>query len=445
MKKFKLFKRLGAFITAVAVLASMGTIAFADDAPQVAINNVNCVDPDNDGIYEVTVAYTVSGADVGSKGITLLAYGAKADAELKAGDDFTVYDSENYKIAYVLQATNAPGENGEVGESYTTVGAHTLSFNIDTNEENAIKVGEDEPILILLGGDKVVAPASALYPKAIVVSLKDSQGNEFDGFAAALDVNLDTTTIEAAVEEALAGYTLYIDDAATAFTVAVTESTEEGSTHKASLKVADEVVYEFDFNADLSWTAEALEISNTSYTIAKANVADADEDGIDVDDIIAAVKAKVLEQTIKVTKGELEAVIADAADAITVALNSENVDFDGAVANEAVKFDVTLADGTYGDATVAALDPVTVTVNYTLEAAPDVMYGDLNGDGFILANDVNMAFRASKGKVELTAEQMKAADVASATPDGLILANDVNYIFRASKNKLTNGKFPVEP
>ena len=157
MKNFKLFKRLGAFITAIAVLASMGTVAFADVAPQVEITGVSVAPGNDTGIYSVTVAYTVSGADVGNKGITLLAYGAVDNAELNDGEDFSVYNENDYKIAYVLQATEEPAElveDGQDPQSYVSVGDHTISFNIDTTVEGAIKVGEGEKILVLLGGDK---------------------------------------------------------------------------------------------------------------------------------------------------------------------------------------------------------------------------------------------------------------------------------------------------
>ena len=431
MKNFKLFKRLGAFITAIAVLASMGTVAFADVAPQVEITGVSVAPGNDTGIYSVTVAYTVSGADVGNKGITLLAYGAVDNAELNDGEDFSVYNENDYKIAYVLQATEEPAElveDGQDPQSYVSVGDHTISFNIDTTVEGAIKVGEGEKILVLLGGDKVTTPDAKLYPVPVVVSLEDAQGNEFEGFAAALDVDLGTTTIEAAVEAALAGYTLYIDEVATDFAVAVSEITEEGATHKAALKVDDKVVYEFNFSANLYWTADALAVSGAPYAIAAADIAGEDE-VVSEAEIIAAVKAKVLEGTIKVTKGDLEATITDAEDAITVALKGT---FDAATAGE-LTFDVTLAEGTYGEAIVGTEGlTTTVTVNYTLESAPEFDPGDVNGDGRVNNTDALWTFQAFKGKREFTEDQKALADVNN---DGRVNNTDALWIFQAFKGK----------
>ena len=267
-----------------------------------------------------------------------------------------------------------------------------------------------------------------MYPVPVVVSLEDAQGNECEGFAAALDVDLGTTTIEAAVEAALAGYTLYIDEVATDFAVAVSEITEEGATHKAALKVDDKVVYEFNFSANLYWTADALAVSGAPYAIAAADIAGEDE-VVSEAEIIAAVKAKVLEGTIKVTKGDLEATITDAEDAITVALKGT---FDAATAGE-LTFDVTLAEGTYGEAIVGTEGlTTTVTVNYTLESAPEFDPGDVNGDGRVNNTDALWTFQAFKGKREFTEDQKALADVNN---DGRVNNTDALWIFQAFKGK----------
>lgn len=389
MKNFKLFKRLGAFITAIAVLASMGTVAFADVAPQVAINNVNCVDPDNDGIYEVTVAYTVSGAAVGDKGITLLAYGAaKENAPLEDGENFTEYKDGDYKIAYVFQATKEPAElveDGKAPQSYVSEGDHTISFNIDTRVEGAIKVGEGEKILVLLGGDKVTTPDAKLYPIPVVIDLK-ANGEVITEFGS-IDVDLGTETIEEALKAELAGNAAYVyvdgepaewDDV----TVAVEETTEGDYAYKATLTVAAGSTYVY-FNADLSWKATALEVSGAPYTIAAANI----EGEVTADALEAAVKTEVL-KTVKAINGDLKVAIADA-DAITVELVNDA--FNPAEPAE-LTFTVTLVADTYADGDIdviveSALTE-TVTVNYQLEAAPAGLLGDVNGDEEVDGSDV---------------------------------------------------------
>lgn len=59
--------------------------------------------------------------------------------------------------------------------------------------------------------------------------------------------------------------------------------------------------------------------------------------------------------------------------------------------------------------------------------------GDVNGDGYILSNDVLMVARASIDALTLTTEQKARADVTlSGSPDGYILSNDLLLVARAS-------------
>ena len=61
---------------------------------------------------------------------------------------------------------------------------------------------------------------------------------------------------------------------------------------------------------------------------------------------------------------------------------------------------------------------------------PSQMTGDMNGDGYITADDAATAFAASVTTEGLTQEQIKAADV---TGDGYITADDAALIFAMSK------------
>ncbi|MCR5783975.1 MAG: carboxypeptidase regulatory-like domain-containing protein [Clostridia bacterium] len=75
-----------------------------------------------------------------------------------------------------------------------------------------------------------------------------------------------------------------------------------------------------------------------------------------------------------------------------------------------------------------------VTLNgETAEETADVFYkffpGDVNGDGFVLADDARLALRGSAKLEELTAEQTLAADVDG---NGKVLADDARQILRFS-------------
>lgn len=392
MKNFKLFKRLGAFVTAVAVLASMGTVVFAaESGPTISITGANiapeAVDASGEGVYKVTVEYDIEGT-IGKKGLTMLAY-AKANAnapELEADDpnsvenDFTVYNETNYKIAYIAQETPAD----------------SISFKIDTTGEDAIEVDKGEKVLILLGGDGVQSPASVLvstYWEATDVAIKNGDA-DFDGFGTAIAVDLgEEETVGDALAKALKDYTLVITDGDNELevawdkaTIAATETTPEekaandDATHKATITldtddhayITESLTYEFFFSTYSTWAADTLTVTPENFTVYKDAVADSNEDTeITKVDILADIETKVKAATIKVAKTTpaLEATV-DAED-ITVALNAEDAEFDFATA-KAVKVDVTLAaDGYfYNDVEITVAEPLvkTVTVNYGLTA-----------------------------------------------------------------------------
>ena len=64
------------------------------------------------------------------------------------------------------------------------------------------------------------------------------------------------------------------------------------------------------------------------------------------------------------------------------------------------------------------------------EEEPEYILGDVNGDGYITADDAAAAFAASISAEGLTEEQKKAADV---NGDGYITADDAALIFTMSK------------
>ncbi len=379
MKSFNLFKRLGALLTAVAVLASMGTVAFATDAATVQITAADIipvegsVDASGEGLYEVTVTYTSEG--VGDMGVTMLAY---------TGD---LNDSQRLTIAYVTQEEPAD----------------SISFRIDTTGEDAIQVGKGEKIIILLGGDRVRASVSARvvvpWDATAEAALKNTENDDdFAGLEEALSVNLDSTNIEDALRDALAGYAVNLQDGNGNFapvdwsnvTLNVEKVTgKEGVTHKATLTVDDTVdvegvyndvdaVYTLEFAAVFSGTADILTVTPNSFTvwgdkIVEANPIDA-VSGVTEEMIEAAVAAQVKAATVKVAKNntELEAVVgeADKESNITVEMTLAG-DFNPENDTAGLEATVTLGEGTYGNVTVGAagvttLDPI--TVNYKAES-----------------------------------------------------------------------------
>ena len=90
-----------------------------------------------------------------------------------------------------------------------------------------------------------------------------------------------------------------------------------------------------------------------------------------------------------------------------------------------------------GNETGAAVFKLTVKENPNLE--PEIVYGDLNGDGEVTAVDAAMAYSIVNSNMEPTEEQFAAADV---NGDGEVTAVDAAMIYSYVNSNLA--KFPVE-
>lgn len=107
MKKFSL-KKITAAVSAAAMIATMGTTAFAYEKTTdvetvtgsgINITKVQCLDTDKDGIFDVEIGYTTTSAH--ELGATMLTYGNAGNTPLESGD-FT--DTTNMKIVGVDQS-----------------------------------------------------------------------------------------------------------------------------------------------------------------------------------------------------------------------------------------------------------------------------------------------------------------------------------------------------
>ncbi len=89
-------------------------------------------------------------------------------------------------------------------------------------------------------------------------------------------------------------------------------------------------------------------------------------------------------------------------------------------------------------AVFSVFEEITVTVadgTVTVQESdvPDVVYGDVNGDGKINATDAALTYRYVNNKAVLTGSQLAAADV---NGDGKVNATDAALIYRYVNNKL---------
>lgn len=184
MRGKKLFKRIAAVVTTVAMMASMGVTAFAVDTPeQISIDSVTITDVQNvAGAYNVAVSYTTTVDNV--IGITMLSY-TGTSAEGGALTDKPVgsitgaaYDTK-YQIVGIdqINASGAPVAATGTFNFVITNGASAV--------DNAIAMAPGEIGYLMLGGDAVTTPAAyafkAPYSGAITV---DAVGTKSDYNAA---------------------------------------------------------------------------------------------------------------------------------------------------------------------------------------------------------------------------------------------------------------------
>lgn len=83
----------------------------------------------------------------------------------------------------------------------------------------------------------------------------------------------------------------------------------------------------------------------------------------------------------------------------------------------------------------ASIAPATAIVN----VKDRVIFGDVNGDGEILADDAALAYSIANGKAASASQKQKAADV---NGDGKVLADDAALIYSFANGKIS--VFPVE-
>lgn len=149
MKKFSL-KKITAAVSAAAMIATLGTTAFALEGNAgvgVTIDTItkSVVDADKQ-IYNIKVDFTSSSAN--EIGMTMLTYGNKDDSDLSLG---TGYDDGTMKIIGVDQID--PVTSGNEG---------SFEFKITTKADSgAIYLKKGKTALITLSGDGVTTPAVA--------------------------------------------------------------------------------------------------------------------------------------------------------------------------------------------------------------------------------------------------------------------------------------------
>lgn len=398
MKKFSL-KKITAAVSAAAMIATLGTSAFAADPASGAIEITNVLHSVSGNVHTFTIQYTAG--DVQDIGITMFSYAGKKIPVLNK-EDHDNFDASKaldsaeqpYKVVGVDQVANTTEKTGEI------------SFKVSTDDKTApIYMEEGQTGLVKLGGDKVNAPAIATFtipesPWAITGVAASKSGTpvtEVTGInynatveeiATAIKNAIDKVTVTGAnektadwtVPETLSGVTVdnYTPGKAGIFTAKVPLAQFRPSDAAATIGDVNELTFAVTVNKDI-WTA-------TSAQMADGGKYEKQLSDVTSDD--------VLENDIKTKKIKLIAegkeLTLDYNDTFIITKGDDNrVNGVGVV-----KYSVKVPAGTYSDANNEVTVPeagVTADVEYEVKEVID--YSKI----------VNATFTVSNGSDVLTA------------------------------------------
>ena len=200
MKKFSL-KKITAAVSAAAMIATMGTSAFAADPASGAIEITNVLHSVSGNVHTFTIQYTAG--DVQDIGITMFSYAGKEIPVLNK-DEHNNFDASKaldsaeqpYKVVGVDQVANTTEKTGEI------------SFKVSTDDKTApIYMEEGQTGLVKLGGDKVNSPAIATFtipesPWAITGVTASKAGTAVTEVTG-IDYNATVEEIAAAIKNAI--------------------------------------------------------------------------------------------------------------------------------------------------------------------------------------------------------------------------------------------------
>lgn len=191
MKVNNLLKKVGSVVTAAALLASLGTTAFADVVGNagtgVNITGISKADKGN-GVYEVTVNYeSVKANEVG---VTMLMYGAgdNSNLSLDTNADNNKY-GEGMKIVAIDQDNAA--------EITDNKGAFTFKVTTDSNAAGGYYLAKGKTALIAVNGDSATGhPAYA----SLAIPYVANYAAAIDDIKATVEANATENQIKEALD-----------------------------------------------------------------------------------------------------------------------------------------------------------------------------------------------------------------------------------------------------
>lgn len=326
MKVNNLLKKVGSVITTAALLATLGTTAFADGGVTVgvggdgiSITKVETVQHENStDVYDVTVTYKTTKDN--AVGMTMLVYKNKDDSSLN-DNAANPYTEGSMQIIGIDQTKAESSSDGSAKEGSFTF---SVTTNAGTTEApNVYHIKKGKKALIAVSGDKCTPAYAALLIK---LAAKEITPKTLDK-AVSVAANASDVDIQSALDAAVKNVTVEVVDDVT-------------NNHQVSLDKAD--------IKDANWTLGEDGKCTRRYTFKAGNTS---VEGVEFKE------DKTVVVTATITKTAVDADRITAIEGMTATTVEGDTVFTGAytpndsttldtIKNELVGKNVTLADST---------------------------------------------------------------------------------------------------
>ena len=172
MKNFKMLKKFGAAVTAVAMVGSMSVVAFADELTSNNIAtadgggiSITGVDVEKEGnIYTIKVLYETTTNVEATADITMLSYVGKTKEA--AGEDHTFtedqIDEDQDIPGYADETTMQIVGIDQDKQQTDSANQKFVEFKVSADGNAPINVNDNMIAVIKLGGEGITAPAAAI-------------------------------------------------------------------------------------------------------------------------------------------------------------------------------------------------------------------------------------------------------------------------------------------
>lgn len=352
MKKFSL-KKITAAVSAAAMIATMGTSAFAANVIQsssgITIKGITVTQRTDDSeLYNVSVEYETT--EVQGIGTTMLTYVKHGDAL----SSVTAYDKDTMNIVGVDQKNDTS--------------AFTFTVTTDSSASNGIYMVPGESGLLMLSGDKVTSPAVA----TLAIAALKVENTDLGNIAIINGADATDTAKKNAIINAVGAVKFTNTDG-------VSEDVTLAAENVTITKTGATITYNnYSVDVTASFVAKAFDVAEITLLTDNDEVYTADSflnDTADVNDQVAAKIKKV-----RVTGAEEEGMIPS--ETWTIGTDGAAVSVAGTAANDSetdLTVTVTAPASAKGD-----LKGKTATVKVTLAAdttkiATSYKLFDLNG------------------------------------------------------------------